>query len=75
MSFVKVPKSTFKFFVHLAYCSKHGINDIISLVYKADQKAVKVTPDGKGVRFDVYFEDDQNVIYDLEMQTFLKANL
>lgn len=32
---------------------------ISSLVYKADQKAVKVTPDGKGVRFDVYFEDDQ----------------
>ncbi|MCR5469205.1 MAG: Rpn family recombination-promoting nuclease/putative transposase [Lachnospiraceae bacterium] len=48
---------------------------ISSLVNKANQKSVKATPDGKGVRFDVYFEDDKSVIYDLEMQNSLKPNL
>ena len=32
------------------------------------QKSIKITSDGKGVRFDVYFEDD-DTIYDIEMQT------
>lgn len=32
------------------------------------QKAVAITDDGHGVRFDVYFEDDENTIFDIEMQ-------
>lgn len=32
------------------------------------QKAVEITEDGHGVRFDVYFEDDENTVYDIEMQ-------
>ena len=32
------------------------------------QKAVEITEDGHGVRFDVYFEDDENIVYDIEMQ-------
>ncbi len=32
------------------------------------QKAVKVAVDGKGVRYDIYVEDDARVMYDAEMQ-------
>ena len=39
------------------------------------QKTIRPTRDGKGVRFDVYFEDDENVVYDIEMQTTRKKNL
>ena len=34
-----------------------------------EQLPIKITDDGKGVRFDVYFEDEKNVVYDIEMQT------
>ncbi len=33
-----------------------------------NQKAVKVAVDGKGVRYDVYVEDDARIMYDAEMQ-------
>lgn len=39
------------------------------------QKQEKFLAGGKGVRFDIYFEDDANTVYDLEMQTTLKAQL
>ena len=39
------------------------------------QKPIEITADGKGVRFDVYSEDDQNVVYDCEMQTSKTSNL
>ena len=39
------------------------------------QKPIEITADGKGVRFDVYSEDDQNVVYDCEMQTSSNDNL
>ena len=39
------------------------------------QKAVQITADGKGVRFDVYFEDDEDHVYDIEMQTTNAGNL
>lgn len=39
------------------------------------QKSVNMTYDGKGVRFDVYAEDDQNSIFDIEMQTTLQKDL
>ncbi len=38
------------------------------------QKAVKITEDGKGVRYDVYVEDDVNIIYDTEMQNNKKPD-
>ena len=39
------------------------------------QKAVSLTVDGKGVRFDVYFMDDADTVYDIEMQTSTKREL
>ena len=39
------------------------------------QKPIEITADGKGVRFDVYAEDDENVIYDVEMQNASEASL
>ena len=39
------------------------------------QKPIEITADGKGIRFDVYSEDDQNVVYDCEMQTSGNDNL
>jgi len=39
------------------------------------EKAIKLTPDGHGIRFDVYFEDDNKRIYDIEMQTSKKSEL
>ena len=37
-------------------------------------KSVDMTYDGKGVRFDVYGEDDDTV-YDIEMQTSITADI
>ena len=39
-----------------------------SIVKAEKQKAIDVTADGHGVRFDVYFEDDEKTVYDIEMQ-------
>ena len=39
------------------------------------QKSVNITYDGKGVRFDVYLEDSENTVYDIEMQTTLQKDL
>ena len=39
------------------------------------QKPIEITADGKGVRFDVYSEDDSNTIYDCEMQTIDNRSL
>ena len=41
------------------------IGDIIS---PENQKAIQITGDSHGVRFDVYFEDDRDTIFDIEMQ-------
>ena len=38
------------------------------------QKTIEVTPDGKGIRLDVYMEGD-DTIYDLEMQNIQRGNL
>lgn len=38
------------------------------------QKTIQITPDGKGIRLDVYMEDD-DTIYDLEMQTVQRGDL
>ena len=39
------------------------------------QKQIEITADGKGVRFDVYSEDDSENVYDCEMQTSSDRNL
>ena len=39
------------------------------------QKPIEITADGKGVRFDVYLEDDTKTVYDIEMETTTKKNL
>ena len=33
-----------------------------------DQKVIQVTSDSKGIRYDVYVEDNNNIVYDAEMQ-------
>lgn len=33
------------------------------------QKAISITADGRGIRLDVYVEDDEDTVYDIEMQT------
>lgn len=40
-----------------------------------EQKPIEITSDGKGIRFDVYSEDDADVVYDCEMQTTDKGDL
>ncbi len=39
------------------------------------QKSIDITSDGKGVRLDVYVEDEANTVYDIEMQTVLKKDI
>lgn len=39
------------------------------------QKSIEITADGKGVRFDVYMEDDDQTIYDIEMQQAREQDL
>ena len=48
---------------------------IRKLVYTHTQETIKPTSDGKGVRLDVYLEDDNNTVYDIEMQTTPNKNL
>lgn len=40
-----------------------------------EQKPIEITSDGKGIRFDVYSEDDTGTVYDCEMQTTVNRNL
>lgn len=40
-----------------------------------DQKAINITADAKSVRLDVYVEDDEETIYNIEMQTTTAKNL
>ncbi len=39
-----------------------------NIVKPEAQKSIQITADGHGVRFDVYFEDDDKTVYDIEMQ-------
>ena len=48
---------------------------IRNLEFAEPQKPIEHTYDGRGIRLDVYVEDDANTVYDIEMQTVLKANL
>jgi len=42
---------------------------IRNLVLAEEQKTIDLTSEGRGVRLDVYVEDELNTIFDLEMQT------
>ena len=42
---------------------------------KAAEKVIDITPESKSIRSDVYLDDDQGTVYDLEMQTSAKKNL
>ncbi|MBQ0041534.1 MAG: Rpn family recombination-promoting nuclease/putative transposase [Clostridiales bacterium] len=42
------------------------------IVNNERQRPIEITPDGKGVRMDVYLRDDNDVVYNIEMQ---KANV
>ena len=48
---------------------------ISKIVFATEQKPIEVTADGKGVRLDVYVEDETNSVYDIEMQPTMKKNL
>ena len=39
------------------------------------QKRIELTYDGKGVRLDVYVNDSENTVYDIEMQTTKQKEL
>lgn len=51
-----------------------GFN-IKEIRYPEPQKQIEITPDGKGVRFDVYIDDSEGTIYDIEMQTISQPDL
>lgn len=48
---------------------------ISKIVFSVEQKPIEITADGKGVRLDVYVEDDTKTVYDIEMQPTMKKNL
>jgi len=43
-------------------------NHIESVKTVVNQKTIQVTNDSKGIRYDVYVEDDNEIMYDAEMQ-------
>lgn len=45
-------------------------NQIDSVRTAVGQKVIKITNDSKGVRYDVYVEDGQGIMYDAEMQKY-----
>ena len=45
------------------------------IVYQEEEKTLDHTVDSKSVRLDVYIEDDENTVYDVEMQTTNPGNL
>lgn len=47
----------------------------IKKVVPQNQKAIELTADGRGVRLDVYLDDENGTVYDLEMQTTIRADL
>ena len=51
------------------------LNIKIGCVRVNKQEAIELTADGRGVRLDVYAEDDENEVFDVEMQTTRQKNL
>ena len=48
---------------------------IRKIVYPQTQRTIDLSLQAKGIRLDVYVEDDQNTVFNLEMQTSDGANL
>lgn len=48
---------------------------IKKIVYTESQKTIDETYDGKGIRLDVYVNDEAGTVYDLEMQTTMQKDL
>ena len=48
---------------------------IVDIVFSAEQKPIELTAGAKGIRLDVYVEDDVKTVYDIEMQPITKKNL
>ena len=48
---------------------------IRKIEFSDSQKEFKNTYDAKGIRLDVYVEDDNNTVYDIEMQTTVRRDL
>ena len=48
---------------------------IKGIVQVEKQKSIELTADGRGVRFDVYLEDGNDTIYDIEMQAIDRGDL
>lgn len=45
------------------------------IVYQEEEKTLDHAVDSKSIRLDVYIEDDENTVYDVEMQTTNPGNL
>lgn len=48
---------------------------IRKVVCTSTQVPIEITSDGKGIRLDVYVEDDNNTVFDIEMQTTKQKDL
>lgn len=48
---------------------------VSKISYPETQKTISITADAKGVRFDVYVEDEEDTVYDIEMQIANTKNL
>lgn len=48
---------------------------IRKLEYPESQKTIDLSAGAKGVRLDVYVEDEKNTVFDMEMQVHIKRNL
>ena len=48
---------------------------IRKLEYPESQKTIDLSAGAKGVRLDVYVEDEKNTVFDMEMQIHIKRNL
>ena len=51
------------------------LNRKVRKVVVQKQETIELTSDGKGIRLDVYVEEKNDAIYDLEMQTTNKPEL
>ena len=48
---------------------------IRKVVVAKDQQSIAITANAKSIRLDVYVEDEENSVYDIEMQATKKKNL
>ena len=51
------------------------LNVRIEKVVPQKQKSIEITAEGRGIRLDVYLDDEEGTVYDLEMQTTKKTDL